>query len=77
MWYYIHEGRQYGPVSGAEIKKLAAGGQLLPTDLVWKDGMPEWVPASRIKGIIHTFGCEQPVAVTAVGSDRIPKCLAW
>ena len=41
MWYYIHEGRQYGPVSGAEIKKLAAGGQLLPTDLVWKDGMPE------------------------------------
>lgn len=84
MWYYIHEGRQYGPVSGAEIKKLAAGGQLLPTDLVWKDGMPEWVPASRIKGLFTPLVANNPspsqpsdpIESPSVSPGKVPQLLS-
>jgi hypothetical protein len=43
-----------GPVSPAELKKLAANGQLLPTDMVWKDGLSEWVAAKNLKGLFVT-----------------------
>lgn len=35
---YLKNGRQFGPVSAQELKALADAGQLLPTDLVWKNG---------------------------------------
>ena len=47
LWYYTSEGKQMKPVSGAELKQLAASGLLRPTDLVWTEGMPKWVRASR------------------------------
>jgi hypothetical protein len=37
-WFYTHEGKTHGPVSAAEIKRLAAAGLLLPTDLLWPAG---------------------------------------
>jgi hypothetical protein len=36
-WFYARDGRTYGPVSGTEIKRLAASGQLQPHDLLWPD----------------------------------------
>ena len=50
-WYYSVDGDRQGPVSGAELKKLAEAGTLKATDLVWKDGMPDWVAAKSIKGL--------------------------
>lgn len=50
-WYYSVDGSQQGPVSAAELKKLATDGKLKPEDLVWKDGMAEWKAASTIKGL--------------------------
>jgi tetratricopeptide (TPR) repeat protein len=40
-----------GPVSSSELKGMAASGQLRPDDLVWADGMPDWMPASKLKGL--------------------------
>jgi hypothetical protein len=37
-WFYTHEGKTHGPVSTGEIKRLAAAGGLLPTDLLWPEG---------------------------------------
>lgn len=50
-WYYTVKGEQVGPVSPAELKKAATEGTLQPTDLVWKEGMAEWVEAQSIKGL--------------------------
>ncbi|HYE21249.1 MAG TPA: DUF4339 domain-containing protein [Tepidisphaeraceae bacterium] len=50
-WYYSQGGQQIGPITSQQMKDLAAGGQLTPNDLVWKDGMPEWTPASRVRGL--------------------------
>ncbi len=50
-WHYSRDGEQHGPISQDELKALAASGQLQPGDLVWKDGMTDWVPASKVKGL--------------------------
>ena len=48
-WYYAINNQQHGPVSEAELRDLADRGRLGPRDLVWKDGMAEWVPASTVR----------------------------
>jgi hypothetical protein len=50
-WYYSKHGTNYGPVSSSELKALARAGKLLPTDLVWKEGVSSWKPAAKVKGL--------------------------
>jgi TM2 domain-containing membrane protein YozV len=50
-WYYSVDGDRQGPVEASELKKLAEAGTLKATDLVWKDGMSDWVAAKSIKGL--------------------------
>src|SRR5688572_19619232 len=64
-WYYTINGQQApAPVSAAQLKQLAQGNQLQPTDLVWQEGMATWMPASSVKGLFAgpaRPGVEQPV----------------
>ena len=48
MWHVTVNGSQKGPISEQEVQKLIQEGTLLPTDLVWKEGMKEWQVASII-----------------------------
>jgi len=48
-WYYTIDGQQHGPVSPDELRQLAASGRLKPTDMLWREGYPQWVPAGRTK----------------------------
>src|SRR5947209_7440585 len=51
-WFYTQNGRAApAPVSPEQLKQLAGGGLLRPDDLVWKEGMPNWVPAASLKGL--------------------------
>ena len=50
-WYYTRNKEPCGPVNSTQLKELAAQGELLPTDLVWKDGMSEWVSAATLKSL--------------------------
>jgi hypothetical protein len=48
QWYYGKNGQQFGPVAREVLFQLAATGQLLPNDLVWRDGMASWAPAHSV-----------------------------
>jgi hypothetical protein len=50
-WYYTNQGQQKGPVTTAELKQLAQTHQLLPSDLIWREGLPKWMPANSTKGL--------------------------
>lgn len=50
-WYYTQSNERKGPVSPAKLKAMADEGWLIPTDLVWKKGMPNWVPAGKAHGL--------------------------
>jgi len=51
-WFYKKNGQDHGPVSSTELKELGAKNELQPSDLVWKEGMPQWLPASRLAGLL-------------------------
>jgi hypothetical protein len=61
-WYYAHDGQQAGPVSAVELKQLADAGRLRPDDLVWQEGMKDWTPARKVKGL---FEAKQAAAAPA------------
>ncbi len=48
QWYYSKNGTQFGPVEESELRAKLAAGEISPVDLVWKDGMPDWLPAARV-----------------------------
>lgn len=45
QWYLAREGQQFGPISEAELAKFIELGHLQPTDLLWREGFPDWRPA--------------------------------
>jgi len=62
-WLYSKgDDHQAGPVSAGELKRLAQSGELAPDDLVWKEGMDDWLPASRIKGMTFSAPASKPTA---------------
>ena len=51
QWFFSNAGQQQGPVSAEQLKQLAGEGRLLPSDLVWKEGMAQWAEAKNIEGL--------------------------
>jgi hypothetical protein len=50
-WYYAEGGQKKGPISTSVLKQMAQMGDIGPETLIWKDGLSEWVHASRIQGL--------------------------
>ncbi len=48
QWFHAQDGRQNGPVSEEELRHLVSSGTVGPDDLVWCDGMSEWVPVKTL-----------------------------
>ena len=44
-WHITRQGKQYGPFTEEKLRELAATKRLSPTDLIWRQGMAQWVPA--------------------------------
>jgi hypothetical protein len=53
-WFVQHGGKQYGPLSAANLKKLATEGKITATTSVRKGEDGAWVPASRVQGLFAT-----------------------
>ena len=45
QWYIARDGQQFGPLSDTELTKFVELGHLQPTDLLWREGFPDWRPA--------------------------------
>jgi hypothetical protein len=48
QWYYSKNGVQLGPISDSEIRAKFASGEILVTDLVWREGMRDWLPTAQV-----------------------------
>jgi len=46
-WHYASKGKKNGPVPAGYIRELIATGKLVSSDLVWRDGLPNWIPAAE------------------------------
>ena len=59
-WYYAKGDEKFGPVTDAELTSIAQSGELSPDDLVWNDGMPEWMPVGKIDGLLPKQSKSKP-----------------
>lgn len=48
QWFIARDGKQHGPVSDLELKKIVELTHLKPTDLVWRQGFTDWRAASSV-----------------------------
>jgi uncharacterized RDD family membrane protein YckC len=48
VWHYAIGGEECGPVTLLEMRGMVAAGQLVPSDMVWKDGLADWAPLSSV-----------------------------
>jgi hypothetical protein len=48
QWFIARDGKQHGPVSDVELKKIVELSHLKPTDLVWRQGFTDWRAAPSV-----------------------------
>ena len=48
QWYIAREGKQHGPLTEVEMRTFVAHSYLRPSDLIWRAGMPDWLPAPTV-----------------------------
>ncbi len=72
-WYYAVSNQRLGPVSDTEFAALVSNGTITATTLVWRQGMPGWVPYAQVPGADPATTEEADSAVCAVSGKRYPK----
>lgn len=80
QWYYAINGQRQGPVIETEFERLVREGIIGPDTLVWRQGMPDWVPyiqvappASSATAVVAGGEATDDTAVCAVSGKRYPK----
>lgn len=48
-WYYSKNGTQSGPVAESDLKAMIVDGHVQSNDLVWREGMAEWLPLIQVQ----------------------------
>jgi hypothetical protein len=72
-WYYANEQEKLGPFSSAQLKELATIGQLVPTQIVWKEGIEKGALAAKVKNLFPAAqGKSPPPAAAEVSSSCLP-----
>ena len=60
MWYCLSGNQKYGPFSLEDASRFI---QVHPDCLVWREGMPEWVPADRFSVLTNLSQTTPPSGV--------------
>lgn len=47
-WFIARDGAQHGPLNETEMKLFVERGHLRATDLIWRQGFPDWRPAFSV-----------------------------
>lgn len=72
QWHFARgDGVRGGPVSETEIRRMLQAGELRSTDLIWREGLPQWQPAGQITAFANL--APPPLPVQGIGyAGRMP-----
>ena len=76
LWYYYKDGERLGPVAAKEIEALLRTGQMDRKMLVWKSGMPDWLPLHQTPLYTLALTVLPPVPLKAA-SDKYAWTIAF
>ncbi len=60
QWYYSKNSTQLGPVSDAEFRGKLANGEIGAADMVWREGMSDWLPVSSVPELAAIISSQRP-----------------
>lgn len=66
-WYYSKGKQQNGPVPLEDLVRLVGTGAVTPTDLVWREGMTDWLPVAQVPELASS-----PALVSEMARPSIP-----
>lgn len=73
QWYYARGSATYGPVTWDLLQQLAAEGEVHAECLVWREGMPQWLPAAALGlGVASTAPLSPSAPSPAVSTSSSP-----
>ena len=67
VWHYTVGEEQYGPVTLLELRKLVASGDVMETDLVWKEGMLDWTAVIDLEELNPSRSGSSGTAASSAG----------
>jgi hypothetical protein len=78
QWYYSKNATQLGPVSLDELRAKLASGEVIGTDMVWREGMTGWRPASTVLELAAPVAVAPPIPLVGgvVNSPYSPPVAA-
>jgi uncharacterized RDD family membrane protein YckC len=79
QWYVGRKGQKSGPYTTAQLRQMAAAGELVPTDLLWKQGLEQWVPMTSVRGLLPAAagGTLPPLALQNEPAGGRPGGADW
>lgn len=70
MQIHIHrEGQDFGPYTLEQVNQYLVEGSIVPTDVAWYDGAPDWIPLPKVPGVVVPAGAATGAAA-ASGSKK-------
>lgn len=73
MYYLIIDEKQVGPVPFEQLTTYGIG----PDTMVWKEGMPQWAPASTLQELTPLFNTGAPFSGNPYGQPQQPCQQPW
>ena len=78
-WYYSIDEKRQGPVTAGDLAALLSQGSVSRETLVWRDGLPDWVPLSTVTAELGAPplpvpGITKPGAGDLGKSQRCDEC---
>lgn len=73
IWYYIKDGQKVGPISLEDVHQLMQRRQLSASDLVWKNGLENWMPIKEIPELSPLDKTTVAPNISAEPRQRAPR----
>ncbi len=68
-WFVMRDGAQYGPITQATLREHLKSGILRPTDQLWSQSLPQWVPVSDVFQASAATPANRPPAPAAAREE--------
>jgi hypothetical protein len=61
-WFLARGGEKLGPFASEQLKEMGRAGQITGDMLVWREGMDNWQPVTKVRGLQVTATIPDPPA---------------
>jgi hypothetical protein len=73
-WYYADNNERRGPIESPAFEELVRNGTIKPETLVWREGMPNWLPYGQVSGAAGAGTPAGAIPTGAAGGVRCSSC---